>query len=178
MASHESQVAIDSLIADFNDHPSLPQAVLIIGEQYYNEGLRRENEGLEDESKDNFRKAIAVWERIITQRPESQSIDLKHAYYFSAVCYSRMGEYDKAVEYYQEVVVNWPDYQYACSAQFLIGYIYQDLKNSGTVPGSIADAATTDAYEAVLEKYPDYPAARAAKDWLKYNSRSNEGENK
>jgi len=174
----DTQAAIDSLIADFNDHPRLPWAVFVIGEEYYNDGFRRENEGLDAEAKDSFTKAIAVWERIITQLPESQSIDLKHAYYFSAVCYRRIGEYEKAIEYYQEVVVNWPDYQFAWHAQYVIGRTYQYLKRSGAMLESEADPKIKAAYERVLQDYPGCRAARAARSWLNYHQESKQGEQK
>jgi len=155
LASHESQVAIDSLIADFNDHPDLPEAVFIIGEQYYYKAFEDPDKCRKVKSEEHLKKAKDIWERIITQRPESQSIGLKHAYFFSAACYRKLGEYDKAVEYFQAVVDNWPNYQYACNAQCLIGECYEKLRNSGTLPESEAIPRIEQAYNGVIENYPD-----------------------
>ncbi|NIT60466.1 MAG: tetratricopeptide repeat protein [Aliifodinibius sp.] len=87
--------------------------------------------------------------------PESKSIGLRHAQYFTAVCYRRFGEYEKAITHYQKVVDNWPDYQYAWSAQYLIGSCYEKLKYYNSLPESEADPKIEEAYKAVVEKYPD-----------------------
>ncbi|MGB2808813.1 MAG: tetratricopeptide repeat protein [Sedimentisphaerales bacterium] len=150
-----AQAVIDTLIADFNDHPDLPEAVFVIGEQYYYKAFEDPNKCRRVKSEENLFKAKDIWERIITQCPESQSIGLKHAQYFTAVCYRRFGEYEKAITHYQKVVDNWPDYQYAWSAQYLIGSCYEKLKNLRSLPESEAYPKIEQAYKAVVEKYPD-----------------------
>lgn len=159
-----AEAAIGSLIADFSNRPALHRAVFEIGEQYYNQAFEDEEQGRTAEAKDHFTKAIAVWERIIKELPESTDTAL--AYNFAAECYRRLGQYEKAIEYYQKVVDNWPGYEYAWNAQFLIGHNYEDLKKSGVISKSEADAKIKAAYEQVLEKYPACPAAKPARRWL------------
>jgi TolA-binding protein len=60
------------------------------------------------------------------------------------------------------VVDNWPDYQYAWSAQYLIGSCYEKLKYFGILPVSEADPKIEQAYRAVVEKYPDSAMATSA----------------
>ena len=60
----EAQVKIDNLIADFNDHPDLPEVAFAIGEKYYNKGVEFENQKLAEQAKDNFIKAIGLWQRM------------------------------------------------------------------------------------------------------------------
>ena len=168
-----AQAALDRLIADFNDHPALPEAVVEIGEQYYHKAFTYKNESLDTEARDHFRKAIAVWERIITELPASATTP--QAYYFSARCYRRLGEYNNAIKCYQKVVDDWPEYKYAWDAQYMIGRTYQYLKRSDAMPESKADPKIKAAYERVLQDYPDCPAAKAAQNWLKYNVKLSEG---
>jgi len=149
------QPALDQLIADFNDHPGLPEAVFVIGEQYYYKAFDDPKKCIKVKSEESLYKAKDIWERIVAQWPESKSIGLKHAQYFSAVCYRRFGEYEKALSHYQKVVDNWPDYQYAWSAQYLIGICYEKLKNFGSLPESEASLKMEQAYKAVVEQYPD-----------------------
>jgi len=52
------------------------------------------------------------------------------------------------------VVDNWPDYQYAWSAQYLIGTCYENLKESGGLPEAEASLKMEQSYKAVVEKYP------------------------
>jgi len=147
-----ADAVVDRLVADFNDHPDLSYAIFVIGEEYYNRAFQMKNEGLEAESEDCFQKAVTVWEKI--RSIESRTIYPAHAYYFSAVCYRRLGEYENAIEYFQVVVDNWPGYQYAWSAQCLIGECYEKLRNSGSLPESEANPKIVQAYKAVIEKHP------------------------
>jgi len=56
-----AQAALELLITDFNDHPDLPEAVFVVGEQYYSEAYRLENEGYYEQAKEYFRKAIVIF---------------------------------------------------------------------------------------------------------------------
>ena len=120
---------IDGLIADFNDHPALPEAVFIIGEQYYYKAFDDPKRCLKVKSEEHLKKAKAVWEKIITELPPS--LFTAHAYYFSAVCYRRLGEYQEAMECYEEIVYSWPEYQSVRYAKFMIGCCLKKLKNGG-----------------------------------------------
>ncbi len=154
---HDAAVdaVIGSMIADYNDHPLLPKVVFRIGEEYYTMAFEDPKKCIKVKSQENLFKAKDIWERIIAQWPQSQALDVKHAQYFTAVCYRRFGEYEKALSHYQKVVDNWPDYQYAWSAQYLIGSCYEKLKIYGNLPKSEADPKIEQAYKAVVEKYPD-----------------------
>jgi len=160
-----AQAALDTLIADFNDNPALLEAVFIIGEQYYNKAFRCKKEGLAVESKANFQKTIAIWERITKELPPSYIT--QEAYYLSAACYSSLDQYEQAIEYYQKVVSVWPDYDRAWNAQFMIARCFDKIARSGAIP--IADAAPIirQACEKVIINYPDSLAVKAAKNLKK-----------
>ena len=150
-----AEKTIDILITDFNDNPELPTAIFQIGEEYYNKAMDDVNEGRNEQAKEHFRKALAIWERIVTELPESDATATAHAYYFSAGCYRKLGKYEKAVEHFQTVVDTWPNYQYAWSAQCLIGECYEKLRDSGAISEAEANPLIEQAYQAVIEKYPD-----------------------
>ncbi len=125
--------AIDSLIADFNDHPDLPEAVFVVGEQYYykvyySDSFCKKSEDLDPEARENFTKALTIWERIITELPESEPTVSAHAYYFSAVCYRHLGKYEKPIEYCSKIVDNWPDYRYIWHAKSMITRCLNELQ--------------------------------------------------
>jgi len=161
-----AQAALDSLIADFNDHPALPQAVFIIGEQYYNKAFRDVKQGLDTEAKENFRKAIAVWERIITKLPPSAPYTAR-AYYFSGYCYTRSGEYGKAIQYYQKVADDWPKYEYAWHAQLRVARCYEVSARSGRISKADAAPHIRQACEKLLANYPGSKGVKEARDILK-----------
>jgi tetratricopeptide (TPR) repeat protein len=102
-----------------------------------------------------------VWERITQQLPPS--ITTPEAYYAAAVVYSQeLGEYQKGIDYYQKVVDNWPDYEFAWHAQYFVGKYYEILRDSGIVSESEANSKIEQAYKAVVEKYPDSESAPSA----------------
>jgi TolA-binding protein len=149
-----AQTATDKLIADFNGDPSLADAIFVIGEQYYYKAMADANQGRADQAKANFAKTVSVWDRI-RELPDSNSTAVTaDAYYFSALCYRSIGEYEKTIEYFQKVIDDWPGYQYAWSAQCLIGECYEMLRDCGVIPASEAQPLIEQAYKAVIEKYP------------------------
>lgn len=146
---------IDKIIADFNDAPDLADALFKIGDEYYKMAFVDPNKCKTIKSEENLNRAKGVFEKIIAQCPQSKSIGLQHANYFLAVSYRKLGKHDKAVGYYQKVVDKWPEYQFAWSAQCLIGECYEKLRSTGRLAESEANPKIVEAYKAVIEEYPD-----------------------
>jgi len=152
----EALQALDNLIADFNDHPDLAKMVFTIGTvEYYNKALEYENQGLADQAKINFARAASVWDKITIHLPESKPVVVQHAYYFVAACCRKTGEYEKAIQYWQQLINDCPNFIYACSAQCLIGECYEKWRYSNNIPESEVNPLIEQAYKAVIEKYPD-----------------------
>lgn len=145
---------LDNLIADFTDHQDLPEAIFTVGEKYYYEATSKRKNGVTDQVKESYAKALAVWQKIITELPIDPTYTA-HAYYFSAACYRRLGEHADAIQYFQTVVNEWPKYQYAWSAQCLIGECYEKLRDSGSLSESEANRKIEEAYQKVVENYGD-----------------------
>jgi len=150
----EAMEAVDELIADFNDHSDLPEATFLIGEEYYDKAVEFDKQDLGEQAKGNFTKALAIWERIATEMPP-EALFTQHAWYLTGYCYRRLGEYEKAIEYWQKIVDDWPNYQYAWHAQLRIAHSYKRMKNKGILTSSEAEPKIKQAYEAVVENYPD-----------------------
>ena len=150
-----AEKTIDILITDFNDNPELPTVIFMLGEEYYEIAIRHENEIFENQAREFYQKAIAIWGKMI-QELQPNANYTPRAYYCSAVVYSQeLADHQKGIEYFQKIVDNWPKYKYAWDAQFLIGRSYEALRKSGSLPPSEADAKIQQAYQAVIEKYPD-----------------------
>ncbi len=123
----EAQTALDKLITDFAKHPNLAEVVRNIGYSYYTKARLTNLEGDIEGGKVLYRKAVEVWERLIREFPGSEVIP--NAYYCSAVCYAQeLEEYQKGIDYFQKVVNNWPDYEYAQQARLLIVEYYNKMK--------------------------------------------------
>ena len=149
-----AKTALDNLITDFNSHPGLATAVFVIGEQYYYKAFEDPNKCRNVKSEEYLVRARNVWERIITELDVSQ-LNTTHAYYYSATCYRKMGDYEKAVEYYQKVVSEWPDYEYAGIAQCLVGDYLRKLIDLEKSSATETEPKIEKAYMAVIENYTD-----------------------
>ena len=149
--------AIDELIAEFAENPDLPEVLLEMGVGYYEMAIREGIGGNFEQEKSYYGKAIDVWERIIQDFSDH---NIKpQAYYFSAKSYHRIGEHEKAINYYEKLLFDWPEYRRAARAQFSIGKCYESLKDAGTLHGSEADLKIEQAYKNVVGNYPDSASA-------------------
>ncbi|MDH7600305.1 MAG: tetratricopeptide repeat protein [Sedimentisphaerales bacterium] len=167
-----AEEAMDNMTTDFKDHPALPAAVWATAEEYYNLAFQCEKEGLDTKAKEYFAKVISTGEAILKQWPESAPG--QEVFHISAVCYGRLHEYAKAIEYYQKVVDEWPDYEYAWQAQFMVARTYEYLKRLGAISKTDAESLIATAYQRVLWYYQDSPAARASGNWFKYHQYADE----
>jgi len=132
----------------------MPDSIFTIGEQYCLVAFQDETDEPNEHTKRLFQKPITIWERMIAELPYSDLIP--YAYYYSAVCYRKLGEFEKAVEYFQKAESDLPDDdEYAAKAQFRIGNCYEGLRNKGILPESEANSLIEKSYKAVIEKYPD-----------------------
>ncbi|MCK4782329.1 MAG: tetratricopeptide repeat protein [Desulfobacteraceae bacterium] len=156
---------INSLIADFPGHSHLPAGVLYIAERfYYLEGFRLHTQGYPDSAEVCFQKATAICELVINQLPDAEVTP--SAYICAGSSYRRLGLYEESIQCYQTVVDKHPLYRFAGHAQFRVGRNYEEMSESGLMAVNEAVAMTRDAYENLLEKYPDCKTANIAKKWL------------
>ena len=177
----QATAAVANLIVDFSDVWNVGAAAFLVGEQYWNLGLAERRQSgsrgeLNDKAVDYFSKALSVWERTITELPPSA--DTARSYQFAGECCVVLADYEQAIEHFQKLLNNWPDYEHAWHIYYMIGRIYTSLKKSGVIPESEADTKIKAAFEQIVNNYPDCPPANAARGWLEHNAKTKEGEQK
>ena len=124
-----------------------------------------ENEDLKTESENCFQKAIAVWEKIIPL--ETNTIYSPRAYYFSAICHLRMGQYENAIAYFSETVNRWPNYQFSPYAQYYVADCFEELVRQKVIPGSDAAEMIRYACQEIITNYPESGLVEGARNMLK-----------
>jgi tetratricopeptide (TPR) repeat protein len=150
---NEASNALNKMMVDFAGSSNLPGTLYQIAERYYSRASNSEKQGLNDQAKEYYEGAIAVWEKIITQLPASASYTPQACYSAAYCCFENTGEYGKAIEFCQTVIINWPGYKYACDLQFLLGNYYERMVQAGLISESEANPIIEEAYLAVVEKY-------------------------
>lgn len=130
--------AVDRLIADFAGHRQLVQMAVRIPEHFYTRAFDLERKGLSGQARKYFEIAAKEWEAIVTQLPETAAMS-RESYQAAGDCYRRLGEHEKALEFYLHIVETWPDWERLWHTQFLIGRSYQAIKHLGLLDASQAD---------------------------------------
>jgi len=85
------EATIDTLIAECSDNAHLSRVIFTFGEEYYNKAYAMENEGLSGEAKNYFSKAIAIFEKVITELPPHETYT-GYAQHLLNDCYRRFGD--------------------------------------------------------------------------------------
>jgi tetratricopeptide (TPR) repeat protein len=159
-----AQTAINKLCTDFAGRENLTRAVFMIAEQYHNKAIALENKGLDSQAAVLFRKAIAMWEKMINEF--TPSFLTPEACYFTGLCYCKLGEYGNSIVYYKKLADGYPEQRNRWYALFMIGHNYETLAKSGAMPQSEAGPKISDAYTQLVEKYPACPVVQKAQSWL------------
>jgi outer membrane protein assembly factor BamD (BamD/ComL family) len=66
-------------------------------------------------------------------------------------------EYEKTIAHFEKVIEKWPDYEYAWSAQHLIGTYVNLLMEAGKMPASEAEPRIEAAWQAMVDNYRGKP---------------------
>jgi len=156
--------AIEKFISECKGHPYLPEAIFHVAGRYWQKGLEYQAQELYEKAQENFSKYLSICERLIKEFGDNYIIPYIH--YFSAYSCREQGDYKKAVQYFRDVVSNWPQFKYAGSAQFHVGHCYKILMQKGDISEAEANAKIREAYENVLDKYPNCNFADTAVIWL------------
>jgi tetratricopeptide (TPR) repeat protein len=162
-----AEAATEKLLSDFSGHADLAEQVLQVGEPYYDEGLRKKGEGLELEAREDLQRALGIYETV--KNSVAGYVPTAETDLWRGACYGALGEYQKSAECYQKAADDELGDDLAWYALFMVGRKYESLKESGAISETEADAKTKVAYEEVVERYPDCPAAKIAERWLNRN---------
>jgi len=154
-----AQEQLDKLIADFNDYPDLPKVLSEqIAQGIYGKAMSlRAKYGLDANSINEFHKAISILSKIADDLPISQYTP--QAYYGRAVILSQeLRQHADGIELFEYLVSNWPDYEFAYSAQYQIGKYYDIMFRDPNTPYEQRGKAyekREQGYIGLIEKYPD-----------------------
>ena len=110
-----------------------------------------------------YQKALNIWEMVI-DRQDLEAFRCSQLYGFSGWAYYRLGDYIKAIEYFENILDNNPGYRYITTVQYMVGDSYEKLKKAADVAmsGDEADLRIEAAYLAVVEKWPEKSLADSA----------------
>lgn len=172
-AEAEAEAAFENILAEYADYPPFAELALVVPQAYYDRGFRRLTEsrtlskadGDQDTNaeraasgRESLQRAVAAWERLSDLAPTSPATP--QALYCAAVCKAQeLGDYEGGIQDFEEVLKTWPDYTYAWHAQYLIGLYTAKLTKTTDGPSPYAQVRMEQAYQMVIQNYPDSEAA-------------------
>jgi tetratricopeptide (TPR) repeat protein len=195
-----AQADMSQLLANFSNHSRLADAVCAVAEHYDNLGKYEKARQYYRYISDTWPKHehYGLWSQIDVAWTDialgdnteaAQLVDALvaklnagfpayaywpavagEAYWLAAESYCRLAQYEKAIECCEKVINDHPEHRRTWNALSTVGSTCQILKNAGAISEAEADAKITSAYEQLLEKYPDCPAAEDAADWIEHHN--------
>ena len=162
-----AQNALNLFFTKYKNLKFAPRLAFIVGEGYwskYCQEARASKDGprhLSDKAKQYNKNTIAVWEKVISEFPDSKYVPI--GYYFTAHAYEQLNDYPAAMKYYTKVVNDYPDYKRAKSAYMRIAKLYRRMLVSGNLGGlskEEARAGMAEAYKRLERNHPGFTAAR------------------
>lgn len=157
---HEDQetaaFGFEQMLEDLGQHKDLAEAALVFGEEYYEIGETLRTEGQHTKSSIYYQKAIDIWEQEILYATTRSKLEV-NAYIFSGICYQRLKQYNKALEYYSKVIQDWPDYKYLPKAFSWYENCLTKMRQLGLVTTEEAVLLAEQAFNGFIEDNPDHP---------------------
>jgi len=153
---------LDKIVSDYNDHGDLVEALFVVGVEYYEMSLRREDKPTADDYlryKRNATKAVEVWKRIIDRGGDS--LLNGWAYY-----YKTLEEYDKAIDYLEIVLRDWPEWGKVRNAKLKIVDHYHRLIRRKAIGRAEGEQKIEKLYGEIIAEDPGSNAAEIGKMWF------------
>ncbi len=151
---NEAEALTDKCIADFKNDSRLHEAIYRTGEKHYDLASHLETQGIEEQSKEYYKRALSVWDKIITKMPSSD-IYTPQAYYAVADCYYRLGDYNDAINYHKKVIEDFPDFKNSYISMFMLADCYDKQASSGKMSQDTAREQMCNIYQELLARFPD-----------------------
>ena len=133
--------------------------VYTIGSMFYYLAEDLAEKGEVEASRNAYLRAVAVWDEIDGLDASEQH---RMATYSSGVSYDKIDQLDKAFEYYQEFVEQWPGHRYVPIAHFQMAVRAQRAQELGFINAQRADEILEDSLERVVVDHPYCTLAKTA----------------
>ena len=140
---------LDTFIADFKQNYYAGDCLgrVVIG--CYKRAAELKEQNQPDKAMLYHEVSANIWERM--QKDNLQVVnDAVYLYFYTAINYHDMGRWADAINNYQKVVENWPEFEYACSINAAIAACYESLRDKEGVPKEGINPLIEQAYKAVL----------------------------
>jgi TolA-binding protein len=161
------QKAVDDHISRFAGSSYLATSVVMTGQHFCNKAWEFDTAGNKEQSKVLWEQALEIFNKMLT-KISTYTPERPDAYFLSAVCCQYLEQYEQAINFFQKVVNEYPDYRMAGRAQVETanccrGIWYRDTQCN---PEPNDTLRIRQAYQKLLDLYPDCRWTRGAREQL------------
>ncbi len=116
-------------------------------------------EALEFEKKENFKEAIATYEQLLKNYPQTNFAD-SILFKIGQMYSNNLSDFEHAIDAHKRLIKKYPNSKFSAQSLFMIGYHYAN---------SISDTVEARKYyEKFLEQYPEHELAMSVQWELNY----------
>jgi TolA-binding protein len=170
---NEVLLVINKFIQDFPESKASAETIYSIGDYCYQKTISPDGYEISDENSIMFWKyAIKIWDPILTKLPASD-ITPKICY-ATGLCYYQLGDCNSAINYFQKLNNEFPEYDNICVSLLLTANCYDKMAVSGTISKEDAGEQIRTICRKIISYYPDsqivVPARQLLRQWENQNS--------
>lgn len=157
--TNQADILLSQYVEDFNLTPYAGECLELLVDKCYLTASQLRRQYKSQEANSRFAFAENVLQIMIDKKTTGNSTignadSLAGLYFYAAGCRQNQQKWDGAIKYFQKVVDNYPDFQYAWNAQAAIGWCYEEIRDLSQAPKEAINPLAEEAYKTVLEKYP------------------------
>jgi len=156
-----AQALMDKFVTDFRQHPYAVTCLYEVAEHCFLKAMELDRRDQPDQAQNQYAKTEEILQRIVDYPPDDFSArsGFDKVYFHIARCRRLQRNWPGAVEYFQKIIDEYPDSEYAPAydVQVRIGECYEALRDSNDVPKEEINPLIEETYKELLTKYPDNP---------------------
>ena len=144
---------LDTFIADFKQNYYAGDCLgrVVIG--CYKRAVELKDQKQPEKAMQYREISANIWERMQKANLQIRT-DIAYSYLYAGANYLELKRWENAIENFQKLIDDFPDFEYACSVQTAMSYCYEKLRDSGDLPKEGVNPIIEETYKAILTKYP------------------------
>jgi tetratricopeptide (TPR) repeat protein len=144
---------LDKFVADFGQNPYSGTCLGRAVRGFYVTGAEFREKNQPEKAKQYCEIAANIWQKLPKANLQ-KSLDTAYLYLYVGANYLELKRWENAIENFQKLIDDYPDFEHACSVQTAMSYCYEQLRDSGDLPKEGINPILEETYKAVLTNYP------------------------
>ena len=140
---------LDKFVADFGQNPYSGTCLSRAVRGFYVAGAEFRDKNRPEKAKQYCEIAANIWQKLPKDTLQ-KGADSTYLYFYVAINYHELGRWADAIDNYQKVLDDYPDFEHSCGINAAIGVCYESLRDKEGVPKEQVNPLIEEAYKAVL----------------------------